>query len=179
MCFFLKFCDFSALCHFCCSTGVLPACCVYTHWHRGKTEKGQSPEYYKIFGKTQYLMNTLYLIKKMQELKILHTHTYTYTKTNIHIQIHIHILGFRSKKIKSSYLGLIHICIFHWVGFRSKKIIKCHKSSYASELSQFGPYRSGWFSEIQWMEPSRFARLQKNYETNELSPQRMSTIVAV
>ena len=37
-CFFsLKFCDFSELCHFCCSAGVLPAWYVYT-------EKGQSPE---------------------------------------------------------------------------------------------------------------------------------------
>ena len=49
--FSLRCCDFSELCLFCCSTGVLPACCVYTHWHRGKTEKGQSQEYFKIFGK--------------------------------------------------------------------------------------------------------------------------------
>ena len=48
--FFLKFCDFSELCQFCCSAGVLPALFVYTHWHRGRTEKGQSPEYFKIFG---------------------------------------------------------------------------------------------------------------------------------
>ena len=59
--FSLKFCDFSELCQFCCSAGVLPAWCVYTHWHRGKTEKGQSPEYFKIWEKTQYLMNTLYV----------------------------------------------------------------------------------------------------------------------
>ena len=39
----------------------LPGGC--THWHRGKTEKDQSPEVYKIFRKkTQYLMNTLYII---------------------------------------------------------------------------------------------------------------------
>ena len=39
----------------------LPGVCVYTHWHRGKTEKGKSPEYFKIFEKKpQYLMNTLY-----------------------------------------------------------------------------------------------------------------------
>ena len=25
--------------------------CVYTQWHRGRTEKGQSPECFKIFGK--------------------------------------------------------------------------------------------------------------------------------
>ena len=49
--FSLKFCDFSDLCQFYCSAGVLPAWCVYTHWHRGKTEKDQSPEYSKIFGK--------------------------------------------------------------------------------------------------------------------------------
>ena len=36
-------------------------CTLYTHWHRGKTEKGRSPEYFKIFEKTQYLMSTLYL----------------------------------------------------------------------------------------------------------------------
>ena len=56
--FFLKICDFSELCKFCCSAGVLPALCVYTHWQRARTEKGQSPEYLK---KTQYLMNTLYV----------------------------------------------------------------------------------------------------------------------
>ena len=40
----------------------LPVWCVYTHWHRGKTEKGHSSEYLKIFEKTQYLVNTLYII---------------------------------------------------------------------------------------------------------------------
>jgi len=49
---------FSELYQFCCSAGVLPAWCVYTHWHREKTESGK---YIKIFEKTQYLMNTLYL----------------------------------------------------------------------------------------------------------------------
>ena len=38
--FSLKFFDFSELCQFCCCAGVLPAWCVYTHWHRGKTESG-------------------------------------------------------------------------------------------------------------------------------------------
>ena len=47
----LKSCDSSELCQVCCSAGVLPAWCVYTHWHQGKTEKGQSPKYFKIFGK--------------------------------------------------------------------------------------------------------------------------------
>ena len=56
--FSLKFCDFSELCQFCCSAGVLPAWCVYTHWHRGKTEFGI---FKKKIGKTQYLMNTLYM----------------------------------------------------------------------------------------------------------------------
>ena len=51
LCFFLKICDFSELCQFCYKAGVLPALYVFTHWHRGKTEKGQSPEYFKIFGK--------------------------------------------------------------------------------------------------------------------------------
>ena len=49
--FSLKFCDFSELCQFSCSAGVLPAWYVYTHWHQGKTEKGQSSEYSKIFEK--------------------------------------------------------------------------------------------------------------------------------
>ena len=44
MCFSLKCWDFSELCKFCCSTGVWPAI-VYTYWHRGETERGQSPEY--------------------------------------------------------------------------------------------------------------------------------------
>ena len=46
----IKYCVF-LLCQFCCSACVLPAWWVYTDWHRGKTEKGQSPEYFKIFGK--------------------------------------------------------------------------------------------------------------------------------
>ena len=52
---FIKYCvfslDFSELCQFCCTAGVLPAWCVYTHWHRGKTEKDQSPECFKILRK--------------------------------------------------------------------------------------------------------------------------------
>jgi len=60
--FSLNFCDFSELCQFCCSAGVLRAWCVYTHWHRGTTEKGNSSEYFKIYEKKpQYLVNTLYL----------------------------------------------------------------------------------------------------------------------
>ena len=64
--FSLKFCDFSELCQFCCSAGFLPAWCVYTHWHRGKTEKGQSPEYFLKIGKIQYLMNTLLSIDQVK-----------------------------------------------------------------------------------------------------------------
>ena len=45
------FCDFSELYQFCCSAGALPSWCVYTHWHQGKTEIDQSPEYSKIFRK--------------------------------------------------------------------------------------------------------------------------------
>ena len=37
----LKFCYFSYLCKICCSAGVLPAWCMYTHYHRGKTEKAR------------------------------------------------------------------------------------------------------------------------------------------
>ena len=50
--FSLTFCDFSELCQFCCSAGVLPAWYVYTHWHRGRTEKGQSPGYISKSSKT-------------------------------------------------------------------------------------------------------------------------------
>ena len=53
--FSLKCCDFPELCQFCCSAGFLPVWCVYTHWRRRKTEKGQSPEYFKIFGKNTIL----------------------------------------------------------------------------------------------------------------------------
>ena len=44
LCFSLKCCEFSELCQFCCSAGVWPVI-VYTHWHWGETERGQSPEY--------------------------------------------------------------------------------------------------------------------------------------
>ena len=40
----MKCCDFSELCQFCCSAGVLPAWCLYTHWHWENTEKGKSPK---------------------------------------------------------------------------------------------------------------------------------------
>ena len=33
---------------------------VYTHWHRGETKRGQSPEYILKSSKKKYLMNTLY-----------------------------------------------------------------------------------------------------------------------
>ena len=60
LCFSLKCCDFFELCKFCCSACVLPAI-LYTHWHRGETERGKSPEYIlKSSKKTQYSMNTLY-----------------------------------------------------------------------------------------------------------------------
>ena len=38
----------------------LSGVCTHTN-DKSKTEKGQSQEYFKIFKKTQYLMNTLYL----------------------------------------------------------------------------------------------------------------------
>ena len=40
--FFLKFLWFSKLCYFCCSAGVLPTWCVYTHWYWGKRERQKS-----------------------------------------------------------------------------------------------------------------------------------------
>ena len=50
--FSLKFWNFSELCQFCCSAGVLPAWCVCTHTDtEGKQGKGKSPEYFKIFEK--------------------------------------------------------------------------------------------------------------------------------
>ena len=55
--FSLKFCDFSELCQFWCSAGVLPAI-VYTHGHhRVDTERGQSPEYILIFLKKKTIFN--------------------------------------------------------------------------------------------------------------------------
>ena len=58
---FIKYCVFSLKCselyQFCCRAGVLPAWCVYTDWHRGKTEKGQSPEYILKFSKKTTIFN--------------------------------------------------------------------------------------------------------------------------
>ena len=68
LCFFSKCCNFSELGQFCCSAGVLPVWCVYTHGHQGKTEKGQSPEYSKIFW-NKYLMNTLCIVHCMQIIR--------------------------------------------------------------------------------------------------------------
>ena len=62
--FSLNCCAFYELCQFCCSAGFLPSWCVYTHWHQGKTENGQSPEYSKIFGK-----NTLFNEHPVLQLK--------------------------------------------------------------------------------------------------------------
>ena len=42
--FFPYLFHFSELCKFCCSACVWPDI-VYTHWHQGETERGQSPEY--------------------------------------------------------------------------------------------------------------------------------------
>ena len=45
----------------------LPGVCTHTDTE-GKTEKGQSQEHFKIFGKiTQYLMNTLYIYDNQNE----------------------------------------------------------------------------------------------------------------
>ena len=43
--FFLKCCDFSELCQFCCSAGVVFCHIVYALWYQGETERGQSLEY--------------------------------------------------------------------------------------------------------------------------------------
>ena len=65
LCFSFKVFEFYELCQFCCSAGVLPACCVYTHWHREKTKLDI---YIKTFEKTQYLMNTLYFYSSIFNL---------------------------------------------------------------------------------------------------------------
>ena len=61
MCFSLKFCEFSELCQVLlqrwCSTCLV---CVHTLTLRGSRERLESGKYFKIFEKTQYLMNTLY-----------------------------------------------------------------------------------------------------------------------
>ena len=44
---------------------------MYTHWHRGKTEKGRSPEYFRIFEKnTIFNEHLLFLIRNMSLAKI-------------------------------------------------------------------------------------------------------------
>ena len=62
--FSFEFYDFSELCQFCCKRWGLTWHCVHTLTpHRGETERGQSPEYIlKSSKKTQYLMNTLYIL---------------------------------------------------------------------------------------------------------------------
>ena len=54
-CFSLKCCDFSELCKFCCSA------CLW-HTPRRNRERLEYGIYLKILEKTQYLMNTLYII---------------------------------------------------------------------------------------------------------------------
>ena len=52
----LKFCDFSELCQFCCSAGVLPAWCVCTHTDtEGKQRKARARNILKSLDK-----NTLF-----------------------------------------------------------------------------------------------------------------------
>ena len=56
-CFFpLKCCDFSELCKFCCKRWGLTCHCV-------NRERHESGIYFKIFEKTQYLINTLYICR--------------------------------------------------------------------------------------------------------------------
>ena len=43
--FSFKCCDFSELCQFCCSAGVVWPAIVYTLWKRVETKRGQSSEY--------------------------------------------------------------------------------------------------------------------------------------
>ena len=58
MCFSLKCCDFSELCKFCYSACVWPLpLCTLTDIEGKPKESGI---YFKIFEKTQYLINTLY-----------------------------------------------------------------------------------------------------------------------
>ena len=52
--FSLICCDSSELRQFCCSAGVWPAI-VYTNWHRGEAERGQSPEYILKSSKKHYI----------------------------------------------------------------------------------------------------------------------------
>ena len=69
--FFPLILDFSELCQFCCSAGVLPAWCVYTHWHRGKTEKDKNSEFYKIFRK-----NTIFNEHPVPKAPMMWTHVF-------------------------------------------------------------------------------------------------------
>ena len=59
--FSFKFCDFSELCQFCCSVGVLPVgVCTHTDTE-GKQRKARVQNIFKKSEKTQYLMNNLYI----------------------------------------------------------------------------------------------------------------------
>ena len=60
--FSLKRCDFSELCQFCCSAGVLPAWRVYTIHTLTQRENRERPVFgiFQNFKKKQYSMNTLY-----------------------------------------------------------------------------------------------------------------------
>ena len=101
--FSFKFCGFSRLCQFCCSACFLPAI-VYTHWHRGKTEKGQSQEYFKIFGKnTIFNENPVSCIKYVC-ITDLSPHSWPHRRLSFemhlyiqvfpsHFHFHPHILG--------------------------------------------------------------------------------------
>ena len=56
---------------FLCIAGFLPAWWVYIHWHRGKTEKGQSLEYFKIFEKENAIFNEHPVYKFSLSFKII------------------------------------------------------------------------------------------------------------
>ena len=116
--FSLKFCDFSELCQFCCSAGVLPAWCVYTHWHRGKTEKGQSPEYFKIFGK-----NTIFNEHPVDGTMFLFTLQLHFWFLSLLLFLEIHISCTRTYTIH-----IIHMYIID-------------KKKYTSDIHTIGMYR--------------------------------------
>ena len=65
--FSLIFCDFSELCQFCCSACVLSAISWSKHEIYGvhTEENREFGIYLKIWEKTEYLMNTLYIIKSL------------------------------------------------------------------------------------------------------------------
>ena len=65
------------------SASFLPALCVYTHWHRGRREKGQSLKYFKIFGKNTIFNEHPVCICQQLTLFMLQTELHFFLRTHM------------------------------------------------------------------------------------------------